>query len=319
MNHVMTVVSLLAPTGGVDDISIAFNENSRVLLRIIIATILFGIALDTTVEDFRRAARRPKAIAIGVGAQFVLLPAITFALTLVLGVRGSVALGMILVACCPPGNVSNIVTHQAKGDVALSVSMTAVSNLLAIFLMPLNFALWGSLHPTGGALMRRIKLDPLDMLVEVLVVIGVPFVVGIAVAHVWPRMAGKAGRVVSPIAFLALGTLILVALLGNWRIFVSWIGVVAIAVFLHDALALGLGYAIARAFRLPTDSTKAMTFEVGVRNAGLGLLLVFSFFDGLGGMALVAAWWGIWDIIAALALARVWRARTAGAEPATAS
>ena len=102
------------------------------------------------------------------------------------------------------------------------------------------------------------------------------------------------------------------ALVKNFGLFLAWIGVVALAVALHDALALGLGYAVARASRLPTDATKAMTFEVGVRNAGLGLLLVFSFFGGLGGMALVAAWWGIWDIIAALAVARIWRARTRG-------
>ena len=94
----------------------------------------------------------------------MLLPAITFLLTLALDVRGSVALGMILVACCPPGNVSNILTHRARGDVALSVSMTAVSNLLAIFLMPLNMAFWGSLHPTGKKLLEDIELDAVDML-----------------------------------------------------------------------------------------------------------------------------------------------------------
>lgn len=309
-------IPLVAATGNVDDIKIAFDESSRMLLRVIIAGILFGIALDTTLDDFRRAVRRPKAIAVGVAAQFLLLPGITFLLTLLLGVRGSVALGMILVACCPPGNVSNIVTHQARGDVALSVSMTAVSNPLAIVLMPLNFAFWGNLHPTGGPMMRSIHLDVVDMLVEVLVVIGLPFVLGITAAHFWPRVASRSGRIVGPLAFAALGMLILLALAKNLDLFISWIGVVAIAVFLHDALALGLGYLIARAFQLPTDSTKAMTFEVGVRNSGLGLLLVFSFFDGLGGMALVAAWWGIWDIIAALAVARVWRARTRTPVPA---
>jgi bile acid:Na+ symporter, BASS family len=308
MSH--SLLPLAAMAGNVDNIKIAFDENSQMLLRVIIAGILFGIALDTTLDDFRRAARRPKAIAVGVGAQFLILPAITFVLTLLLGVGGSVALGMILVACCPPGNVSNIVTHQSRGDVALSVSMTAVSNLLAIVLMPLNFAFWGNLHPTGGPMMRAIHLNVVDMLVEVLVVIGLPFVLGITAARFWPRLASRAGRIVGPLAFGALGLLILLALLNNLDLFLTWIGVVAIAVFLHDALALGLGNAIARAFMLPAEATKAMTFEVGVRNAGLGLLLVFSFFDGLGGMALVAAWWGIWDIIAALTVARIWRART---------
>jgi BASS family bile acid:Na+ symporter len=304
---------------GVDAISIAFDESSQVLLRVVIATILFGIALDTRVDDFRAAARRPRVIGLGVAVQFLVLPALTFVLTLILGVRGSVALGMILVACCPPGNVSNIVTHQARGDVALSVSMTAVANLLAIVLMPLNFAFWGGLHPSGGPLMRDLDLQASSMLVEVGLVIGIPFLVGLYVGNRFPHFARRAGRVIAPVAFVALGALIAVALAGNWALFVAWIGVVVIAVALHDALALGLGYTVGRLTRLPERSTRAMTFEVGIRNAGLGLLLVFTSFGGLGGMALVAAWWGIWDIIAALALARWWRRRPPADEPARAA
>ncbi len=293
----------------VDTIRIAFDESSQTLLRVVIAAILFGIALDTRVEDFRLAARRPGTIAIGVGAQFLVLPALTFLLTLALGVQGSVALGMILVACCPPGNVSNIVTHQARGDVALSVSMTAVGNLLAIVLMPLNFAFWGNLHPTGGELMRSLELDASQLLAEVGLVIGIPFVVGLTVRYFFPGVARPAGKIIGPLAFLALGALIVVALAKNWGLFVGYIGIVVVAVFLHDALSLGLGWSIGRATRLPDRSVRAMTFEVGIRNAGLGLLLVFTSFGGLGGMALVAAWWGIWDIIAALTVARLWRRR----------
>jgi BASS family bile acid:Na+ symporter len=308
-----TLASL--PTGDVDSIQIAFSEGSMTILRIAIASILFGIALDTRVEDFRRAARRPGVIAIGVAAQFLVLPAITFALTLALNVRGSVALGMILVACCPPGNVSNIVTHQARGDVALSVSMTAVSNLLAIVFMPLNFALWGGLHPTGGPMMRAIAVRPADMLIEVGLVIGLPFLVGVTLANRFPRVSARASKVIGPAAFLLLGGLIAVALANNFSLFVGYIGIVVLAVFLHDALALGLGYGIAKVTRLPERSVRAMSFEVGVRNSGLGLLLVFSYFGGLGGMALVAAWWGIWDIIAALAVARWWRRKPAQDDP----
>lgn len=315
MSAVAGVLTTLAQSGDVDSIKIAFDEGSMTVLRIAIGSILFGIALDTRVEDFRQAARRPGTIAIGVAAQFLLLPAITFLLTLALDVRGSVALGMILVACCPPGNVSNIVTHQSRGDVALSVSMTAVSNLLAIFLMPLNFALWGGIHPTGGPMMRAITLDPVDMLIEVGLVIGLPFVLGLTLANRFPQVSAKASKIIGPAAFLLLGGLIAVALANNFSLFVGYIGIVVLAVFLHDALALGLGYGIAKATRLPERSARAMTFEVGVRNSGLGLLLVFSYFSGLGGMALVAAWWGIWDIVAALAVARWWRRRRPADEP----
>lgn len=291
----------------VDNVRIAFEESSLTTLKIVIGLILFGIALDTKLESFAAALRRPGAIAIGVVAQFLLLPAITFLLTLALDLRGSVALGLILVACCPPGNVSNILTHRAGGDVALSVSMTAVSNVLAIFLMPLNMAFWGGLHPTGDALLEEIDLSAVDMLVEIALVIGVPFAAGITIARLWPRVAAVAHRIVGPISYVGLAAIIVVGVARNWDIFVDYIGIVLLAVFLHDALSLLLGYGIGRATRLPDASTRAMTFEVGIRNAGLGLLLVFSYFDGLGGMALVAAWWGIWDIIAGLAVAIAWR------------
>ena len=221
---------------------------------------------------------------------------------------------MILVACCPPGNVSNILTHRAGGDVALSVSMTAVSNLLAIVLMPINMAFWGGLSPTGSKLLESIDLQPSEMLVEVGLVIGVPFVAGLTIRRFAPRFAAAAHKVVGPVSFIGLTAIIVIGLAKNWDIFVNYIGIVVVAVFLHDALALLLGYSIGRATRLPEASVKAMTFEVGVRNAGLGLLLVFTYFDGLGGMALVAAWWGIYDIIAGLVVAVVWRRRTADRE-----
>ena len=193
--------------------------------------------------------------------------------------------------------------------------MTAVGNVLAIVAMPLNVAFWGSLHPTGKELLQDISLDAVDMLVEIGTVIGIPFVVGIAIATRWPRFAERAGKVVGPVAFLALGAVIVVGVAGNWSIFVTYIGIVLVAVFLHDALALLLGYGIARATGLPERSRKAMTFEVGSRNSGLGLVLVFAFFDGLGGMALVAAWWGIWDIIAGLAVAQWWGMRAGRRTP----
>ncbi len=314
------IAQLTSLTSDVDGVRIAFDANSLTVLKIVIGAILFGIALDTKLEDFAAAVRRPGTIAIGVAAQFLVLPAITFVLTLVLNLRGSVALGLILVACCPPGNVSNILTHRSGGDVALSVSMTAVSNVLAIFLMPLNMAFWGGLHPTGKKLLEQIDLSAADMLLEIAFVIGVPFVAGLTIARFWPRVAAVGHRVIGPLSFLALGVIIVLGVAKNWGIFVDYIGVVLLAVLLHDALALLLGWSIARGTRLPLPSTKAMTFEVGIRNAGLGLLLVFTYFDGLGGMALVAAWWGIWDIVAGLVVAQGWRRSSArAAEPAVAA
>lgn len=300
----------------VDEIRLNFNAASLMLLNGVLAFLMFGIALDTKLEDFRRVARMPWAMAVGIVAQFVVLPAVTFVLTLLLGVGPSIALGMILVACCPPGNISNILTHRAKGNVALSVSMTAISNALSIVVMPLNFAFWGGLHPTASALLKTIALDPLEMLGHILIIIGVPFVLGLWCAHRFPRATQKASKPVRIVSFLALIAFIIGAIVGNWRFFLDYVGLVLLAVALHDAIAFATGYLCARATGLQDYERRAVTMEVGIRNAGLGLVLIFSFFGGLGGMAVVAGVWGFWDIIAGLVLAGAWGRRAPKGAPA---
>ena len=299
----------------IDDIQLNFNPASLALLNAVLGFLMFGIALDTRVDDFRRLLRMPLAFAVGIGAQFVLLPAITFALTLVMNPGPSIALGMILVACCPPGNVSNILTHRAGGNVALSVSMTAVSNAIAIVAMPLNLAFWGGLHPSAAPLLRSIALDPLHMLLHILMIIGVPFALGVACAHRLPTLTARFKRPLRLLSMVALVGFIVGAIAGNWRYFLDYVGVVLLVVALHDALAFSLGWTVARAAGLSPYDSRALSIEVGIRNAGLGLGLIFSFFNGLGGMAVVAGVWGFWDIIVGLILASWWARRPVKPEP----
>ncbi len=293
----------------VDEIRLNFNPASLAVLNAVLAFLMFGIALDTRAEDFRRLVRMPMAFAVGIVAQFLFLPAITFLLTLIVQPGPSIALGMILVACCPPGNVSNILTHRANGNVALSVSMTAVSNAISIVAMPLNLAFWGSIHPTASGLLRSIALDPMQMLLHILMIIGVPFVLGIACARQFPHWTERFKKPLRILSFLTLIGFIVGAIAGNWRYFLDYVGLVLLVVALHDALAFGLGWTVARAARLSDYDSRAMSIEVGIRNAGLGLGIIFSFFDGLGGMAVVAGVWGFWDIIAGLLLAAWWARR----------
>lgn len=299
----------------IDEIQLNFNPASLALLNAVLGFLMFGIALDTRVDDFRRLLRMPLAFAVGIGAQFVLLPAITFALTRVMNPGPSIALGMILVACCPPGNVSNILTHRAGGNVALSVSMTAVSNAIAIVAMPLNLAFWGGLHPSAAPLLRSIALDPLHMLLHILMIIGVPFALGIACAHRLPTLTARFKRPLRLLSMVALVGFIVGAIAGNWRYFLDYVGVVLLVVALHDALAFSLGWTVARAAGLSPYDSRALSIEVGIRNAGLGLGLIFSFFNGLGGMAVVAGVWGFWDIIVGLILASWWARRPVKPEP----
>lgn len=301
----------------VDEIRLNFNPASLVVLNIVLAFLMFGIALDTRVADFRRVLRMPGAMAVGIAAQFLVLPAVTFGLTLALQTAPSISLGMILVACCPPGNVSNILTHRAGGNVALSVSMTAVSNALSIVLMPLNFAFWGALHPTASALLREIALDPVEMGGHIVAIIGIPFVLGILCSEKLPKLTARIRKPARILSILCLLGFIVGAVAGNWRYFLDYVGLVLLAVALHDALAFGTGWLCARVSGLADYDRRAVAIEVGIRNAGLGLVLIFSFFGGLGGMAVVAGVWGFWDIIAGLALASWWARKPAAGAPAT--
>ncbi|WEK13763.1 MAG: bile acid:sodium symporter family protein [Candidatus Microbacterium phytovorans] len=293
-----------------DDIALNFAPGTLTILNIVLALIMLGVALDVTLDDFRAVARRPRPMVIAIIAQLLVLPAVTFVLTLVLPVTPSMALGMILVACCPPGNISQILTHRSGGNVALSVSMTAVSNLLYIVALPFSVSFWGSLRSDTRELLNVVSLNGWQMLLEIVLIIGVPFAVGLTLRHRMPRLAARLRPAVTWFSLLALLGFIAAALAGNWTYFVAFLGILVLAVTIHDAVALAIGYTTAAIGGLGTRERKAMTFEVGIRNAGLGLGLVFTFFGGLGGMAIVAGWWGIWDIIAGLAVAALWARHT---------
>lgn len=293
-----------------DDLVLNFTPGTLLILNVVLGLIMLGIALDTKPADFTVVLKHPKPFVIAILAQLVVLPAVTFGLTLVLPVSASMALGMIVVACCPPGNISQVLTHRSGGNVALSVSMTAVGNLLYIVAMPISIAFWGSLHPTGRQLLHAVALNPWQMLLEIVLIIGVPFAAGLLLRTWMPSFARRVQPFVRWFSLIALVGFIVGALAGNWAVFVSVIGTVLVVVAVHDAVALSIGYTTAVIGRLGTRERKAMTFEVGIRNAGLGLGLIFAFFGGLGGMAVVAGWWGIWDIIAGLTVATLWARHT---------
>jgi BASS family bile acid:Na+ symporter len=293
----------------IDAIRLNFSPESLVALNFILAFVMFGVALDMKPADFKGITAAPRAVLIGMAAQFLLLPATAWALTMVLRPQPSIALGLILVACCPGGNISNFLTHFARGNTALSVTMTAFSTVGALFFTPFNTALWGSLNPATAAILREIAIDPVEMFVAVAILLVVPAMLGMGVAHRYPGFAARARR---PFRILSLGVFalfVLLALGANWDYFLKYTSRVVLAVFLLNALGLALGYAAAGAARLSQADRRAVSIEVGIQNSGLGLILIFNFFGGLGGMAITAAWWGIWHILAGLSLASWWRRR----------
>jgi len=293
----------------IDQVQLNFSPGSLVLLNVVLGFVMFGIALDIRSEDFLRIGKSPKGPLIGLTAQFLLLPAFTFLLTRLIQPRPSVALGMLLVAACPGGNMSNFFTHHAKGNAALSVSMTAISTVLAIVMTPLNLAFWGARHASTRAILEEVRLDPLELLLTVFMILGVPLVVGMLVAARKPTWADRLRKPMKVFSLAAFGLFIVGALAANWSHFIHYVGFVALAVAAHNALGLSLGYFSARLLRASAYDARAISIEVGIQNSALGLVLIFSYFHGLGGMAIVAAWWGVWHLISGLALSSLWSRR----------
>jgi len=292
-----------------DLVRLNFNPQSLWALNFIIGLVMFGVALDLKVADFKAVLTMPKPVVIGLAGQFLLLPAFTFLLVLAIRPSPSVALGMMLVAACPGGNISNFLTHYARGNTALSITMTAISTAVAIVMTPLNLSLWGGLNPETAKILRIVALDPLDMLLAVFLLLGLPMAVGMWVGHSFPNFVDKAHKPVKIFSLVVFGLFVIGALAANWRYFLDFVGFVVFAVFLHNGLALLTGYFAARFAGLPERDRRAVSIEVGIQNSALGLILIFNFFDGLGGMAIVTAWWGIWHIISGLTVATLWSRR----------
>ncbi len=292
-----------------DLVRLNFNPQSLWLLNFIIGLVMFGVALDLKLADFKAVLVTPKPVLIGMFGQFVLLPAVSFLLVLAIRPSPSVALGMLLVAACPGGNISNFLTHFAKGNTALSITMTAISTAVAIVMTPFNLAFWGGLHPQASAILKAVALDPLEMLLAVFLLLGLPMLAGMAVGHAFPRFVERAHKPVKVFSLAVFGFFVLGALAANWQYFLKYVGFVVFAVFLHNGLALLSGYFAARIAGLPERDRRAVSIEVGIQNSALGLILIFNFFDGLGGMAIVTAWWGIWHILSGLTVATIWSRR----------
>ncbi|WP_339764801.1 bile acid:sodium symporter family protein [uncultured Hoeflea sp.] len=296
---------------GIDAIRLNFSPESLMLLNAILAIVMFSIALDLKPSDFRALARTPKALLTGMASQFVVLPVLTYLLLLLSNPQPSIALGLILVAACPGGNISNFITHRAGGNAALSVSMTGIATVAAIVMTPFNVAFWGNLYEPTRAILKQTALDPVSIAITVFFMLILPLILGIVVNVRRPDLAARIRRTMQRISMAIFIGFIVLALAANWSFFLSYAGAVAGLVVVHNALALSGGYLTATVMKLSDYDRRAITIETGIQNSGLGLVLIFAFFGGLGGMAVAAAFWGVWHAVSGLALASIWSRREA--------
>lgn len=291
----------------IDQVRLNMNSESIGALKYILALVMYGIALDLSIHDFKMIAKNPKGIIAGFLGQFLVLPFLTYVVLYFIELKPSIALGMILVSACPGGNVSNFMTSLAKGNVALSVGLTAIATLVAIFLTPFNLLFYGKLLHYTAPLITEISINKWEMFESVIFMLGLPLVLGMLTRQYFYQFALKVGTWIKRFSLLFLIVFILGALGANWSNFKVTISTIVGVVFLHNAIALFSGYITAVLFRCTEEDKRCITIEVGIQNSGLALALVFQFFQGLGGMAMIAAWWGIWHVVSGLTVVQIWR------------
>jgi len=289
-----------------------FSPSSILTLNIAIGLIMVGVAMGIKLENFKKLFKAPKPFFVGITSQFLLLPALTFVLTITLPIPESVALGMILVASCPGGNISNFMSSYARANIELSVSLTMFATLAAWILTPLNFAFWGNWFLRIAAkkheILTPIDIDFWQMLQTITYILLIPLLFGIFISYKFPKFTKKIVGTVKKVSMFVFVIIILLALLRNSKQASIYVAPVFLLVLVHSTIGYLTGYTLSSITKLGKRNIRTITIETGIQNAGLALALIFNpkLFAGSGGMAVVAAWWGVWAIISGVLIALFW-------------
>jgi BASS family bile acid:Na+ symporter len=306
-----------------NSVTINFGQEGMAIVNIILAFVMFGVALSIKTKTFKEVFTKPKSVIVGIVLQWVALPAVTFAIALALSsfITPMIALGMILVASCPGGNISNFISSLSKGNIELSVSMTAITTAAAPIVTPVNFFLWGTLYSqiisvNGDIPVLVIPFMP--MLEQILLLLGVPIVLGLLFARYFPDATKKITKPAQVLSILLFVGMVVVSFAQNFQILLDNIFYVFFIVLIHNACALSTGFFGGRLAKLPAKDVRSLTVEIGIQNSGLGLVLLFNpaifppdIWQGhYGGMLFITAWWGIWHIVSGLIIAHLFRRKT---------
>lgn len=263
----------------------------------ILGIIMLGMGMTMTVDDFKGVLQSPKAVLIGVVAQFVVMPGLAYALCKLFNLPREIAVGVILVGCCPGGTASNVITYMAKGNVALSVACTSVSTLLAPILTPAIFYLLAS---------QWLKIDAASMFISILQVVLLPIVIGL-ILRTWLKRQVESYIQVMPLVSVIAIVAIVAAIIGGSKAAILQSGLLILAVvILHNGLGYLLGFTAARFFKLPYADSKAIAIEVGMQNSGLGVALAAVHFAASPITAVPSAIFSLWHNISGPALATYW-------------
>lgn len=245
---------------------------TTLLLPLALGVIMFGLGLGLTMADFRRVARYPRAVLVGLTLQVLLLPWVAFAIALALRLPPELAVGLMLLAASPGGATANIYSHLARGDVALNITLTAINSLLCLATLPLilNLALE---HFLGAG---QYVPPPVSKVIEVAAVIVLPVAVGMLVRAFATGFALRAEKPIRVLSVLVLALLIVGAVVQSWQVLVTHLAAVGLACLLFNLASMGTGYAAPRALRLPQTQAIAISMEIGIHNGTLAIFIALN-------------------------------------------
>jgi BASS family bile acid:Na+ symporter len=285
--------------------------SQQLILSLVLATMVFSVALELRVADFTRVAQTPRAVVAGLVPQFLLLPGATWLATLALDLPPNIEAAMILVACCPGGSLSNVITHHGRGNTALSVSVSAVAALMALVLTPLNFTWMVASNPATAGWLKQLDIDASAIWWSLLALLAVPMTLGLLFSHRWPALTARIQKPLATFSLVALLAFIVLGLVRERQLLNAQILPQLLIVVLHNAAGLALGWMAAMAFRVVERDRRAIMIEGGMQNSGLALGIIAVQFNADLGMVIIASLWGMWHIVSGLTLATLWRSKDA--------
>ena len=279
----------------------------QIVLSLVLATMVFSVALELQLDDFLRVARSPKAVVVGLVPQFILLPVATWAATLVLDLPPNVEAAMILVAACPGGSLSNVVTHFGRGNTALSVSISAVASLIALFATPFNFSWMVATNPATAGWLQTLNIDPSDIWISLFALLALPLALGLTLTRRLPDFSARIRKPLGNFSLIALLAFIVLGLIKERQLLTMGLLPTLGLVVAHNAIGLLMGWLTSGVMGLSSADRRAVTIEGGMQNAGLALGIIAVQFNADLGMVIIASLWGIWHIVSGMSLALLWR------------
>ena len=274
-----------------------FSGIKPTVINPLLGVIMFGMGMALRLEDFKIVFSRPKDVIIGCVAQFTIMPLLAVALSRVFALDEALAVGVVLVGCCPGGTASNVITYLAKGDLALSVGMTATSTMLAPVMTPLLVWLLAG---------KSVDVDVAGMLLSILWVVILPIVAGLVVKGLWPKFTERMTAYRPAVSSLTIAFIVLIIISANAQKLLMGGMVIILVVVLHNLCGLGLGWLIGRLLRLPNAKRRAISIEVGMQNSGLASSLATLHFAAYPMATIPGAVFSVWHNISGAIVARLY-------------